>query len=261
MRRFSAEYLQTTREGMWEQRETLEALELSNRERVLDVGAGSGALTRVLRAETAGTVVALDADGGLLDRVEPPRVRGDATRLPVQEGTFDLVVCQALLINLDEPAAALEQFRRVSSELVGAVEPDNAEVTVESTVPAESRLERRAREAYLRGSEVRPTLGDAGALFERVELEAVSVRRYDHRRVIEPPYTEQALEDARRKASGEGLERDRGTLLAGGMSPEAVDELRADWRAMGRTAVEQMQTGEYRRRERVPFYVTVGRVG
>jgi hypothetical protein len=39
-----------------------------------------------------------------------------------------------------------------------------------------------------------------------------------------------------------------------------VDALESDWRAMGRSVVEQMQAGEYRRAEVVPFHVTVGRV-
>jgi hypothetical protein len=86
------------------------------------------------------------------------------------------------------------------------------------------------------------------------------VRTYEHERAIEPPYTETALTAARRKASGEGLASDRTTMLAGETTPEEFDALRQQWREMGRAVIEQMQADDYRQREVVPFYVTVGSV-
>jgi ubiquinone/menaquinone biosynthesis C-methylase UbiE len=269
MRRFSEEYLSATRSGMWADREALADLALSTRERVLDVGAGTGELTRVLREEVGGDnrhgngggkVVAVDADPALIGAVPPPRLLGDATRLPVGDDAADLVVCQALLVNLGDPAAALAEFVRVSTDRVATIEPDNSAVTVESTVDSEPPLARRARELYLQGSAVDPALGPSGELFEQAGLSAVSVRRYDHVRTVEPPYSGQALESARRKASGAGIETDRETLRAAGVTAEAFDRLRGEWRAMGRQVIEQMRAGEYRRRETVPFFVTVGRV-
>lgn len=262
MREFSAEYLQTTREGMWEDsRAALAPLDLESRSRVLDVGCGTGELTSVLRAETPGRVVGLDADRTLLAHAEPPVVQGNALEVPFPDDAFDLVVCQALLVNLPEPTAAIREFGRVSSALVAAIEPDNAAVSVTSTADPEARLAERARELYLAGNETDAALGaDAADLFREVGLDGVSTRRYDHERRTEPPYSETAVEAARRKATGEGLAADRETMLAGDVTPEDIDDLRADWRAMGREVVDQMQAGEYRRREVVPFYVTVGRL-
>lgn len=261
MRRFTSDYLAATREGMWaDSREALAPLGLSERERVLDVGAGTGALTAVLRAETAGTVVAVDADPGLLPEVPPPRLLGDARALPIRSDAVDLVVCQALLVNLPEPDAAVAEFARVSTDLVAAIEPDNSAVSVESTVPAETRLARRARERYLDGVETDVALGAVAERFEAAGLRDVEVRRYEHVRSVEGPYSERDVESARRKATGEGLSADRETILAGSTTEREFDELRQDWREMGRTVVDQMQSGEYRRRETIPFYVTVGRV-
>ncbi len=261
MREFTAEYLAATREGMWDDsRAALEPLELDRRERVLDVGAGTGELTRVLREECACTVIALDADADLLAETADPRVRGDATRLPFTDGAFDLVVCQALLVNLPDPAATVREFARVSSGAVAAIEPDNSAVRVDSTVEAEAPLARRAREMYLDGVDTDASLGAARALFEECDLSGIEVRRYDHERTVEPPYSERALEAARRKASGEGLDSDRATVLAGETTPEEFDDLRQAWREMGRTVAEQMQDGQYRHREVVPFFVTVGQV-
>ena len=261
MRRFTSEYLETTRSGMWaDSRDALASLDLERRERILDVGAGTGALTAVLREETPATVLALDADPTLLADVPPPRVLGDATRLPIRTDGVDLVVCQALLVNLPEPASAVDEFARASSDLVGAVEPDNSAVAVESSVPAESRLARDARKRYLAGVETDAALGGTRDLFEAAGLTEVSVTRYEHVRTVEGPYSDGAVESARRKATGEGLEADRETILAGPTTPGEFDDLRQAWREMGRTVVDQMQDGEYRRRETVPFFVTVGRV-
>ncbi len=267
MRRFSAEYLEHTRRGMWEDgRDALADLELSSRRTVLDVGCGTGELTRVLDGETAAetTVIGVDADTDLLDvaRAETglQYVAGDATRLPVSTDATDLVACQALLSNLPEPVAAVREFARVSTDLVAAIEPDNADVTVSSTIAAEERLEREARAAYLSGVDTDVALGDrVREAFESVGLTDLRTRRYVHEKRTASPYAEAALAAAARTASGAGLADHRDELVAA-TSVGAYDDLRRRWREMGREVVAEMQAGEYERVERVPFDVTVGRV-
>ncbi|CCQ34244.1 methyltransferase type 11 [Halorhabdus tiamatea SARL4B] len=228
---------------------------------MLDVGSGTGALTRVLRAEAAGDVVAVDADPKLLDHVEGPTVVGDAFRLPFPEDTFDLVICQALLINLPEPVDALREFARVSRDGVAVIEPDNGSVTVDSTVGGESALAGQAREHYLAGVDTDVTLGsDAESILADAGLDSIEVTRYDHDRTISPPYDEADVESARRKASGDGLATDRETMLDGGLTADGYDSLRQRWRQMGRDVIEQMAERTYERTETVPFYVAVGQV-
>jgi len=262
VRRFSADYLEATRTGMWaDSREALADLGLGSCDRILDVGCGTGELTRVLREESDGDVVGLDADATLLSSVAGPTVRGDATRLPFRDGAFDLVACQALLINLPDPVAAVREFARVARERVASVEPDNGAVTVQSTVDSEPRLARRARSRFLDGVDTDIELGaDAADVFETAGLDVVSTRRYDQERTVEPPYGEGAVRAARRKATGEGLATDRETILAGNTTPEEYDALREQWREMGRAVVTQMGADDYERRETVPFFVTVARV-
>jgi SAM-dependent methyltransferase len=262
VRRFSADYLSDTREGMWaDSREALSDLDLRGCDRILDVGCGTGELTRVLREESDADVVGLDADAELLSSVPGPTVRGDATGLPFGTDSFDLVVCQALLINLPDPVAAVREFRRVASRRVAAVEPNNGAVTVQSTVDSEPRLARRARALFLDGVDTDVELGaDAADVLEAAGLEVVSTRRYDQELTVEPPYGERAVRAARRKATGEGLATDRETILDGRTTPEEYDALREQWREMGRAVVAQMGTDDYERRETVPFFVTVGRV-
>lgn len=279
MREFSADYLDRTRRGMWaDSRAALTDLDLAGRERVLDVGCGTGELTAVLAEEAPdATVVGVDADTDLLavarervagDRGGPAapshddRVRfaaGDATRLPVPDDSFDLVVCQALLVNLPDPAAAIREFARVSSDRVAAVEPDNGDVAVSSTVETEASLSATARDAFVDGVRTDVTAAGVADTFAAVGLSEVTTRRYHHEKRVEPPYSEADLRDASRKASGAGL-ADHETELERALSPAAYDDLRRRWREMGRAVVAQMQTDDYRRVEVVPFDVTVGRV-
>jgi SAM-dependent methyltransferase len=251
---------------MWDgSRDALADLDLAGRARILDVGAGTGELSRVLAAESSAEVVCLDADRSLLtvarEETALPVVVGDATRLPFDDDAFDLVVCQALLVNLPSPEATLRGFARVSSELVAAIEPDNASVGVDSTVDAEVRLARRVREAYLEGVATDVALGDRlPELFRAAGLGDVRTRRYFHEKRVDPPYDEHAVEDARRKATGEGLDAHERELRSV-VSDDEYDDLRREWQSMGRTVAAQMRDREYRRAEVVPFDVVVGRVG
>ena len=252
---------------MWsDSRAALSDLDLQNRRRVLDVGCGTGELTRVLDAETppAATVIGVDADPDLLavarHETGLPMCAGDASRLPFRTASADLVVCQALLINLPDPSPAVREFVRVSDDLVAAVEPDNAAVTVSSTVDTEEGLEREAREAYLRGVDTDVALGGkARELFETAGLKDVRSSRYHHEKRTTAPYSEVELRSAARKASGAGL-ADHREELERATSAAAYDDLRRRWREMGRSVIERMRAGEYERLERVPFDVTVGRV-
>lgn len=245
---------------MWESRNALSPLSLADRDLVLDVGCGTGELSRILTEETPGTVIGIDRDHTLLRETAVPTVQADALCLPVRDGAADLVVCQALLVNLPDPARPVSEFARCSSDLVGAIEPDNSAVTVESTVPAEAALTARARKYYIRGVNTDVTLGAVPELFREAGLNNVRTHRYDHVKLIEPPYDEHAFTAAKRLVTGERLSGQRETLLAGGMEQTEFDRLRSVWRETGRDVIESMQAEEYRRREVIPFYVTVGTV-
>jgi SAM-dependent methyltransferase len=235
------------------------------------VGCGTGELSGVLREESDAPVVGVDADTDLLavaretlrgdaSDVSFSPVAGDATRLPLRDDAADLVVCQALLVNLPDPDAALREFARVSTDRVAAVEPNNAEVGVDSTVDREVTLESQVREAFLAGVETDVALGErVPGLFRDAGLSDVRTRTYYHEKRVAPPYDEHHLESAKRKATGEGLDAHE-TELRRGLTASEFDALRQEWREMGRAVVEQMASGDYRRVEVVPFEVTVGRV-
>ena len=244
---------------MWsDDRSALDAMRLedADTESVLDVGCGNGALTQVLLEECDCGVVGCDADAALLRDNPASCVVGDACDIPFCDSSFDLVACQALLVNLHEPERAIEEFVRVATDRVACIEPDNSGVSVESSVEGEKSVARRSRSLYLRGVGTEVSLGaDTAELLCDAGLEDVTVARYDHETVVEPPYSEDDIEAVRQKASGEAFSARRGEMAG---DEDALDTLRDDWRGVGREAARQMSEGEYRRTETVPFYVVVG---
>src|SRR3989442_223102 len=95
---------------------------LQNRERVLDVGAGTGRFAKLL-CET-NPVVAVDSETAML-RVARAKgsfecVRGDGRRLPFRADTFDLAMIVMVLHHLGDYAAALREIARVSHRVVVA---------------------------------------------------------------------------------------------------------------------------------------------
>jgi SAM-dependent methyltransferase len=88
--------------------------------RVLDVGAGTGAVTRSVLDAGAGWVVATDLATAMLDALTPtvPRVAADAAALPFADGAFDLVTAACVLGHLPDPVRALREARRVATAVV-----------------------------------------------------------------------------------------------------------------------------------------------
>lgn len=85
--------------------------------RVLDVGAGRGAVARAALARGC-VVTAIDASARMVERLgsDYPEITArqmDAGRLDFAGGSFDLVTAGFVVQVLDEPAAAIAEIRRV----------------------------------------------------------------------------------------------------------------------------------------------------
>jgi len=105
------------RDAAW-RRATTKALDLSEGERVLDLGAGTGVSTVEL-AKTGATAVGADLSLGMLraghhKRPEAVLLAGDALALPFAGGTFDAVTISFALRNVVDPEAALREMARVT---------------------------------------------------------------------------------------------------------------------------------------------------
>jgi SAM-dependent methyltransferase len=118
----------------------LDAIGVGEGWRCLDVGAGGGAVTRMLAARVGGTgsVLAVDLDTSLLEELADDRVevrRHDLRADPLPAGGFDLVHARLLLVHLPSRLAAL---RRLADAVrpggwVAALDPDFTTVSISPT--------------------------------------------------------------------------------------------------------------------------------
>lgn len=103
-----------------QQREALEALELEEGDRLLDVGCGTGAAVRAA-AELVERSVGLDLSPNMLAEARKRAtglsgvefVEGDSESLPFADGEFTAVLCTTSLHHYPRPDAAAREFARV----------------------------------------------------------------------------------------------------------------------------------------------------
>ncbi len=100
-------------------------VQVAQRQRALDLGAGSGAVTAELKRRAGGQVISLDMDVMALGRGTGARVAGLAERLPFAANSFDLLFTQFVLMYTNLPTAVSEIKRvlQLGGALV-AIEPD-----------------------------------------------------------------------------------------------------------------------------------------
>ncbi|MGH2686349.1 MAG: class I SAM-dependent methyltransferase [Actinomycetota bacterium] len=97
-------------------RRLLDLTDLSEARRVIDIGAGVGALAPYERlAAPRATVVLADRAEGMLRlaQTDIPRVLVDARSLPFPAGTFDAVIMAFVLFHVPEPTDALAEITRI----------------------------------------------------------------------------------------------------------------------------------------------------
>jgi SAM-dependent methyltransferase len=102
---------------------------------VLDVGCGSGLVTRDIARLTKGIVVGMDGSAYLLavarqilnSHQNTTLCRGDAQKIPFPDSTFDLVTCNLLLMWADDPQEVVREMARVvkpNGKVLASLEPD-----------------------------------------------------------------------------------------------------------------------------------------
>ena len=119
----------------------LAAIDVSPESRVLEVGCGTGVLTRALaQLSPVASVVGVDVAPSLLERARELAsdgsaiefVQGDARSLPFEDEAFDLVVFDSTLSHVPGPEGALTEAFRVlrTGGLLAAFDGDYATTTV-----------------------------------------------------------------------------------------------------------------------------------
>jgi SAM-dependent methyltransferase len=109
----------------------LRQVQIARRQRVLDLGAGYGAVTPELVRRSGGLVYALDLEVSALQEAESTfasasRIGGHAAFLPFRDATFDLVFSQLTLLWVNPLAATLDAIYRIlmNGGVLVAMEPD-----------------------------------------------------------------------------------------------------------------------------------------
>ena len=164
-------------------REIVAGLGIAPGATVLDVGCGTGVLLPLLheRLNGEGRIVALDLSGEMLKRAlskgtvlsqskgQPTvYVQGDAHSLPLPEGVFDWVLCNAVFPHFPDKPRALAELRRVlraggrlvichtaSRQVINEFHRSVGGVVAHDTIPDEGEMLHLLREAGLVEAQVR----------------------------------------------------------------------------------------------------------
>ncbi|MEV0248466.1 class I SAM-dependent methyltransferase [Nocardia sp. NPDC050712] len=101
------------------QADVLAAIDLAGTEYLADIGCGDARfLASLAEAGHQGPLVGVDTAATMVAAAAIiPGVRGilaDATRMPFEDNTFDILTARHMLYHVPEPAAALTEFRRTT---------------------------------------------------------------------------------------------------------------------------------------------------
>lgn len=176
----------------------------------LDVGCGVGHWGRLLSRllPEAAEVVGLEREQRWVEEAQRRTAgnirlfyqQGTAETLPFEDSSFDLVTCQTLLIHVADPAAVLQEMKRVlrPGGLLLVAEPTNAawllvDAIALETSPADAGMLLafaltcwRGKRALGEGNDL---LGEQlPRLFARLELEEVQLRQNDRPWPVVAPY-------------------------------------------------------------------------
>jgi ubiquinone/menaquinone biosynthesis C-methylase UbiE len=152
------------------QRDVLEALELREGDRLLDVGCGTGAAVRAA-AEVAERAVGVDLSPKMLAEARDRAaglsnvefVEGDSENLPFGDGEFTAVLCTTSLHHYPHPDAAAREIARVLAPSGRAIIGDGtSDSVVMKVADFVCRKVEKGHVRFHRAEELRAMLAEAG---------------------------------------------------------------------------------------------------
>lgn len=128
---------QQARDSQAYRRRLYQRVGLADKERVLDVGCGTGAVTLDIAHQTQGEVIGVDIDEAKLAEARTALahvpnlsfLRADAQELPFPDGHFDLVTFNIVLVYIPDKQRAINEMTRVTRKgghVLATMEPDYA---------------------------------------------------------------------------------------------------------------------------------------
>ncbi len=207
---------------------------------------------------------------------------GDAYDLPLPDNFADWVMCQVLLIHLENPEAALKEMIRVLKPggLIMCKEPDNMSSALVQHFNSMHELSLEDKllslKVHLVSNEGRIARGEGDASFgtkvphmlKMLGMVDIGIRMNDKVHHLEPPYdtplqkaaydnvSKQVLNKDRRKTV---MDREREHFIAGGGSPEEYDKLRKISDELVEDFRQQLEAKTYYACGSGLFYVIKGR--
>ena len=292
----SAAYFGEFRDYWWNKdhlRLCVERIGLRDVRTVLDVGSGQGHWGRLLapllhpeitltgidrEPEWVAEATRRAREAGLDHRFR--YLEGDATALPFEDDSFDLVTCQTVLIHLADPAAAIREMARVARPggVLLASEPNNRSLTlIHTNVTADAPVEEvvdlvrfyvtceRGKVALGLGNS---SLGDVlPGILTAAGLTDVQVFLSDKPSTLVPPYAteeqqtlrDQIIDDSDEPFGWSADEARRYWLAGGG----AAEEFEAAWErrcAEARALARAAEAGTLHEAGGHVLYLVAGRV-
>jgi ubiquinone/menaquinone biosynthesis C-methylase UbiE len=221
--------------------------------KIVDVGCGTGDFTRYLASLIPGKckIIGVDLRAANIRTAEKQTKKegmagrisfrkGDAYRIPVEDGWADLACCRTLLMHLTEPLKAVQEMTRVVRKggAVAAFErgrfesfyiPDNERFTKLATKLANSYVDgvRKLEEKYFDIGNRLPTIFYKAGLREiMAEVQADTYLSSDPRRRLEDVRDELAFYLATFR---ETKKLDAKAMQAGGASKKEIDQYNRWW--------------------------------
>lgn len=160
---------------------------IMSRDRVLEIGCGTGAVTRELCSDHQGIVTGIDLDHARIQMAMRNAscgvfACGDGQQLPFASGTFDACLAHYLLLWVNRPLQAVEEMARVTKDggkVLALAEPDYGG-RIDFPPPLDTLRDAQISSLKQQGAD--PYLGrKLRSLFHRAGLENITTGVFDGR--------------------------------------------------------------------------------